>query len=157
MGDVRKVMTISKSQEKKEVKKLQKWVSIKNLNHHWNLHFDNCKSAVVPWTQPPIPLTKYYPCSPSVQITPSITQPIPLSKNPTSTSVRSNTPTRWGQVSTLTLTGKEDCNKICVSNSSLNSFVLSLFSLSNKWFKIMSLHSFRFVTVLKVIRKHDGC
>ena len=39
MGGVTKVMTVGKSQEKKEVK-LQKQLSINNPTQHWNLHFE---------------------------------------------------------------------------------------------------------------------
>ena len=98
-----------------------------NPTQRWNLRFErdrvlgNCKSVVVPWTRPPMPLPKYqpssssvpttpsttqpipsskYPPSPSVPTTPSTTQPIPSSKYPPSPSVPTNPPTRWDQVST---------------------------------------------------------
>ena len=58
MGDVTKILTVSKLKEKKEVK-LQKRVSSNNSIQRWNLRFErdrvlgNCKSAVVvPWTRP---------------------------------------------------------------------------------------------------------
>ena len=72
MGDVTKVMTVGKSQEKKEVK-LQKRLSIKNPTQRWNLHFErdrvlhyfatdddnNNNIWACDLTPPPIPNSKY--------------------------------------------------------------------------------------------------
>ena len=102
MGDVTKVMTVGKSQEKKEVK-LQKRLSIKNPTQRWNLHFerdrvlhyfdddddDDDNIRACDKAPPPIPSSKYPP-SPSV---PTFTT------FPPSTSHTTNPPTLWYQVS----------------------------------------------------------
>ena len=99
MGDVTKVLTVGKSQEKKEVK-LQKLLSITNLTQRWNLHFqidrvlhyfgdDDDNIQACDKTPPPIPSSKYPPF-PSVPT---------LTTFPPSTSRPTNPPTLWYHVS----------------------------------------------------------